>query len=98
MEARTQVHITMKMLFQIMFASNKCLLITIIILDTVLKLWIELTKQRNENAGGKFYLMQVFLKVRILVKISKISKHLEIWKILSREALLLYELSEREPG
>ena len=38
-----------------------------------------------------------FPKVEILVEISKISKISKIWK-KSREALLLYELSEREPG
>ena len=97
-EPRTQMHVTMKMLFQIMFASKKCLLITIIVLDNVLKLWIELIKQRNDNAREKFYLMQAFSKVRNLVEISKISKNLEISKILSKRSLLLYELSEREPG
>ena len=37
---RTPVVLTMKMLFSIMFASRKCLVITIIVLDNVLKLWI----------------------------------------------------------
>ena len=69
-----------------------------IILDNVLKLWIELIKYRNDNAGEKLYLMQTFLKVQNLVEISKISKNLENLKILLRGALLLYELSEREPG
>ena len=75
---RTLVLLTMKMLFQIMFVSDKRLEISIIILVHVLKLWIELIKQRNDNAGEKFYLMQAFSKVQILVKISKISKNLEI--------------------
>ena len=39
-----------------------------------------------------------FEKLTFLVEISKISKNLEKLKISSREALLLYELSEREPG
>ena len=42
--------------------------------------------------------MQTFSKVRNLLKISRKSKNLENLKIFSREALLLYELSEREPG
>ena len=95
---RTPVLFTMKTMFSIMFASKKCLLITIIVLDNVLKLWIEQIKYRNGNVWKKFYLMQAFSKVRNLFNKSKISKNLEIWKILSREALLLYELSEREPG
>ena len=39
-----------------------------------------------------------FPKLIFLVEISKISKILEKMKIPSREALLLYELSAREPG
>ena len=42
--------------------------------------------------------MQAFPKTRNLVKISKISKNLEILKVFSREARPLYELFEREPG
>ena len=74
---RTQIVFTMKTLFWIMFSSKKCLLITIIVLDNLLKLWIELTNWRNNNATQKFYL---FGKVRLLVEISKISKNLEIIK------------------
>ena len=81
-----------------MFASNKCLVITIIVLDNVLRLWIELIKWINDNAGEKFYLMQTFSKVRNLVEISKISKNIEKLTLLSREALRRYEFSEREPG
>ena len=56
-----------------MFVSNKCLLITIIVLDNILKICIELIKWRNDNAREKFYLMQ-FSKVENLVEISKTSK------------------------
>ena len=49
-----------------------------IILDCVLKLWMELIKYRNDNAGEKFYLVQTFSKVQNLVEISKISKKLKI--------------------
>ena len=69
-----------------------------IILDHVLKLWIELIKYENDNAREKFYLMQAISKVRNLVKISKNTRNLEILKISSRVELLLYELSERGPG
>ena len=69
-----------------------------IILDNVLKIRVELIKQRNDNAGEKLYLVQAFSKVRNLVEISKNSKNLEFLEILSREARLVYELSEREPG
>ena len=54
-----------------------------IILDNALKIRMELIKCRNDNATEKFYL------VRTIFKASKIS---------SREALLLYEFSERELG
>ena len=48
---------------------------------------------RKSSIGSK-----LFGKVHFLVEISKFSNHIEILKISSREALLLYELSEREPG
>ena len=38
-----------------------------------------------------------FEKLILLVKISKILKHIENFEKLSREVLLLYKLSEREP-
>ena len=41
---------------------------------------------------------ELFEKVQFLVGISKISKIFEKMTVLSREALLLYELSEREPA
>ena len=59
-----------------MFASNKCLVITIIILDNVLKLWLELIKHENDNATENFYRVQVFQKLSFLVEFSKISKNL----------------------
>ena len=43
-DPRTQVHMTMGKLFCIMFVWNECWVISIIILDNVLKLWIELIK------------------------------------------------------
>ena len=49
-EPRTQMHMTMKMLFQILLGANKCLAISEIVLDNVLMLLIELIKQRNDNA------------------------------------------------
>ena len=52
---RTPVVLTMEMLFWMMFVSNKCLGITIIVLDNALKLWIELIKWRNDNAREKLY-------------------------------------------
>ena len=52
---RTQMHVTMKQLFWIVFVSNMCLGITISILDNVLKLWIELIKSRDDNVWRKFY-------------------------------------------
>ena len=45
-----------------MFASHKCRGISIIILDDVLKLWIELIKSRNDNTTGKFYRFRVVWK------------------------------------
>ena len=39
-EPRTPVVLTMKILISNMFASKKCLVITIIVLDNVLQLWI----------------------------------------------------------
>ena len=94
---RTQIVLTMEKLFSNMLSSKKCLLITIIVFDNVLKLWLELIKERNDNVTEQFYRVQCFLKVPFLVEISKILKISTISKI-ARKALLLYELSEREPG
>ena len=46
---RTQIVLTVKILFSIMFSSKKCSLITILVLDNVLKLWIKLIKLRNDS-------------------------------------------------
>ena len=74
------------------------MLISGFVLDHILKFWIELIKSRNDNAMEKFYRLWTFQKLIFLVEISKISKIVEKMKIPSRGALLLYELSEREPG
>ena len=74
------------------------MLISGFVSEHVLKIWIELIKQRNDNDMKKFYGLWTFQKLIFLVEISKISKNSEKMKILSRQALLLYELSEREPG
>ena len=60
-----------------MFVSNMCWGITIIILDNVLKLWIELVKSRNDNGTEKFYRLWTFQKLIFLIEISKILKFLE---------------------
>ena len=52
-----------------------------IVLYHVLKIWMELIKQRNDNAGEKFYLVQTFSKVPNLVEISKKLKNLETFQI-----------------
>ena len=59
---------------------------------------IELIKWRNDDAMEKFYRFRTFQKLIFLVKISKFSKIFGKMTIPSRKALLLYELSEREPG
>ena len=70
----------------------------IIVVDIVLKIWIELIILINDYVMEKFYSLRMFQKLIILVEISKISKISEKNTIPSREALLLYELFEREPG
>ena len=69
-----------------------------IVVDIVLKIWIELMKSRNDNAVEEFYRLWTFQKLIFLVEISNISNFFEKMTIPSRGALLLYELSEREPG
>ena len=95
---RTQVHMPIKMLFQRRISSSSVLGSPIIVLDNVLKIWIELIIQRNDNAREKFYRFNAFEKLTFLVEISKISKFFEKITNPSKQALLLYELSEREPG
>ena len=48
-----------------------------VILDYVLKIWIDLIKLSNDNDREKFYLVQTFPKARNFVEISKILKNLE---------------------
>ena len=43
-----------------------------IVLDNVLKLWIELRKSKNDNAREKFYRVQCFRKVDIFGRSSEI--------------------------
>ena len=68
-----------------------------IVLDIVLKLWIELITLPNDNATEKFY------RVRVVSKSLKFGRNIENPKNLkfrkkNRGRRLLYELSEREPG
>ena len=76
-----------------MFASEECL-VTIIVLDHILKIWIELKTLPNDNAMEKFYGLWWFSKKEILVEL------FIFWKFrkFKRKALPLYELSERESG
>ena len=50
-EPRTQMHMTMKKLFWIRISSISGLGSSIIVLDHILKLWIELIKSQNDDAG-----------------------------------------------
>ena len=52
-----------------------------------------MTMPRKSSIGA-----ELFRKVEFLIEILKISKNLGKLKKCSRGALLLYELSEREPG
>ena len=52
---RTPVVLTMEMLLKIVFTSKKCLLITLIVLDYVLKLWVEQITLSKDNAMEKLY-------------------------------------------
>ena len=88
---RTQVHMTVKIIFLMNISSISLLGSPIIVIDIVLKIWIELIKWRNDNTMEKFYGLWTFQKSRFLVEISKISKIFEKLKIPWREALLLYE-------
>ena len=54
-EPRTPILLTMKMLFSTEISSNSARLSDMIVLDIVLKLWIELIKYRNDNTRKEFY-------------------------------------------
>ena len=78
-------------------SSTSARLSDMIVLDIVLKIWIELIESRNDNAMEKFYRLWTFQKVRFWLKFQKFPKFSKI-TIPSREPLLLYELFERKPG
>ena len=80
-----------------MFVSKKCLLITGIVLYDVLTIWIELLTLPNDNVREKLYGLWWFPKVDFFGSNVEILKNLEFFQFFP-EALLLYELSEREPG
>ena len=67
-EPRTQMHMTMTILFWRMISSTSARLSDMIVLDNVLKIWIELRKQRNDNVMEKFYMFLWFRKVDILAR------------------------------
>ena len=92
------MHMTTITMFWMIISSTSGLGSDMIVLDNVLKIWIELIKSGNDNVMEKSYRLRTFQKLIILVEISKISKIFGKMTISSREALLLYELSEREPG
>ena len=54
----------MIMMFWIIIPSTSGLGSDMIVLDNVLKIWMELIKYRNDNAGEKFYMVQTFSKVQ----------------------------------
>ena len=81
-----------------MFASKKCLLITIIFLDNVLKLWIKLIKSRNDNAMEKFYRFSTFQKLIFLVEISKISEIFGKMKMPTRSCSTSYPSGNQVDG
>ena len=61
-EPRTQVHMTMKIMFLMKIPSISHLGSPIIFLDNVFKIWIELIISRNDNATEKFYRGRVVFK------------------------------------
>ena len=65
------MHMTMKKLFGIKMSSTRGLGSPIIVLDNILKLWIELIKSRNDNAMEKFYRLWTFQKLIFLAEIWK---------------------------
>ena len=59
---RTQVHVTMKKLFWRRMSSKSSLRVSVIGLDNILKIWIELIKLQNDDATEKFYRVRVVFK------------------------------------
>ena len=59
---RTQIVLAMTNMFWQGFQFKSEVGSPIIVLDHVLKIWIELMKLRNDNAMEKFYRGQVFFK------------------------------------
>ena len=74
---RTPVVLTLQKLFRMEISCTGARLSDMIVLDDVLKIWIELIKWRNGNAMKKFYRLRTFQKLIFLVEISKISKIFE---------------------
>ena len=61
----------------------------IIVLDNVMKIWIELIKSKNDNATKKFYLMQSIFKSRTF---GSNIEHLKKSRIKNNVVALVYEL------
>ena len=54
-EPRTQMHVTMEKMFWIIISSMSVRGSGMIVLENVLKIWIELINYRNDNARETFY-------------------------------------------
>ena len=67
-EPRTQMHMTMKMMFLIIISSISVRGSDMIVLDNVIKIWIELIKLRNDNVMEKFYRGRVVSKSSIFCR------------------------------
>ena len=59
-ELRTQMHLTMKIMFLIAIALGSVLVNDIISLSYVLRLWMEIVRTQNARAISEFYLVEVF--------------------------------------
>ena len=70
----------MKMLFSMKISSISVRGSDMIVLDDVLKIWIELIKLRNDNIMDKFYRFRVVWKSSFFVEISNISKNIQNFK------------------
>ena len=77
-EPCTQVHVTMKKLFWSRMRSTSARLSDIISLSYILRLRLERITSRNDNAAPKFYWFEVAVKSKILTRIMKVSKKMEI--------------------